>query len=753
MKSLEGTKYNVLIIKNSFSDEKSPVAKRVNLLKDDLTERGVNIIQVRNFQEALEEISINKGIDCLLVDWNLKQTSLEKENELVNLIATLHERQEGVPVFLLAEKTDTTPTLNSDVLNSINEYLWILQDDIDFIGERISEEIKLYRDSLLPPLAKAVFNYNKTAEYSWAVPGHQGGVGFLKTAIGKKFFDFYGENLFRTDLGIERTAIGSLLDHTGAFYESEKNIARIFGADMSFNVLVGTSGSNRTVIQGCLTDKDTALIDRNCHKSIEQGLIITGAKPVYMTPTRNRYGIIGPILPETMKEMAKVNPKYAVVTNCTYDGVLYNTEKIEEILSSSVDYLHLDEAWYGYARFYEIYKDHFAMRGKPEDHRKDGATIFATQSTHKLLNALSQASFIHVRNGKKTIDLDRFNQSYMMHATTSPLYALAVSNDIGAAMMEGNAGKSLVKEVIKEAVEFRQEIGKLYKEYTAKGDWFFKPWNAEKVTDPKTKKIYDFEKAPKELLIEEQDCWVMHPEDKWHGFKNLPENWAMLDPIKVSILAPGMEDNGELAENGVPAALVSAYLEKFGIIPTRTTDFQVMFIFAMGITEGKWTTLVNMLLSFKKHYDNNTPIKDIFPDLVLSYPQEYENIGLHDLGDKMFKYLRENNPGAVLNEAYSILPKVDMLPREAYNNIVDNNVELVPATKLEGRIAANSVIPYPPGIPMLMSGENFGDKNSPFIKYLNSLSLWDKSFPGFEHEIEGTHVIDGIYNVLCIKNR
>ena len=93
------------------------------------------------------------------------------------------------------------------------------------------------------------------------------------------------------------------------------------------------------------------------------------------------------------------------------------------------------------------------------------------------------------------------------------LYALAVSNDIGAAMMEGNAGKSLVKEVIKEAVEFRQEIGKLYKEYTAKGDWFFKPWNAEKVTDPKTKKVYDFEKAPKELLIEEQDCWVMHPEE------------------------------------------------------------------------------------------------------------------------------------------------------------------------------------------------------------------------------------------------
>ena len=752
MKSLEGQKYTTVVIQNSFLNEDSPVTKRIALLKNDLRERGIEVIEVKNFKEAAEEAAINKSIDCLLVDWDINKKSIEKEKEFVNLITVLHERQEGVPVFLLAEKADTTSSLDECTLNSIDEYIWILENDIDFIGERISEEIKQYRDALLPPLAKAVFNYNKVAEYSWAAPGHQGGVGFLKTAIGKKFFDYYGENLFRTDTGIERTSLGSLLDHTGAFLESEKNIARIFGSDRSYSVLVGTSGSNRTVFQACLTDEDTALIDRNCHKSIEQGLILTGAKPVYMTPTRNRYGIIGPILPDQMKKVTEVTPKYVVVTNCTYDGVCYNAAKAEDIFQGNADYIHFDEAWYGYARFNEVYKDHFAMRGNPKDY-KNKSTVFATHSTHKLLNALSQASFIHVRNGNNPIDEDRFNQSYMMHATTSPLYAIAVSNDIGAAMMDGNSGKSLIKEVVKEAVEFRQEIGKLYKEFTAKDDWFFKPWNAEKVTDPKTKKEYNFEEAPMELLTTEQDCWIMHPEDKWHGFADLPENWAMLDPIKVSILAPGMGDDGELLEKGVPAALVSAYLAKYGIVPTRTTDFQVMFLFSMGITEGKWSTLVNVLLSFKKHYDNNTLLKDVLPELVAAHPEHYGEMGFHDLGDEMFAYLKANNPGKVLNEAYSTLPKSEMLPREAYNKIVSKEVELVPADKLVGRVTANSVIPYPPGIPMLMSGENFGDENSPQIKYLKALSLWDKAFPGFEHETEGTHVIDGVYHVLCVKEK
>ena len=767
MKNLEGEMYQILLVHNIKTDEESSIKGVLENLKQEIIKRGVEIVTADSLEDAENVIKVDKNIDCLLVDWDSKHGVKSQEEKLERFIKNLHTRQENVPVFLLAENEKAVDSLKAETFRDISEYVWILEDSPVFTMERISAAIERYRKQLLPPLAKAVMNYEKKAEYSWAAPGHQGGVGFTKTAVGKKFYDFYGENLFRTDMGIERAELGSLLDHTGYFRDAEEYAAKVFGSDRTYSVLGGTSGSNRTIMQACIKDNDIVIADRNCHKSIEQGLILGGGLPVYMTPTRNRYGIIGPILPEqmeenTIKDKIKNNPLiksrgkendkgvYTVVTNCTYDGVTYNAEKVEKLLEKSSDIIHFDEAWYGYARFNDVYKNHYAMRGEPKKDN-NGPTIFATHSTHKLLNALSQGSFIHVRYGKKPMDEGRFNQAYMMHATTSPLYAIAVSNDIATAMMDGESGKSLMSEVVEEAVEFRKVMGKLYNHYQEEKDWFFKPWNAETYHDAKSGKTVPFFEADTKVLAKDQNFWIMHPEDTWHGFKNLQEDWCMLDPIKVSILTPGMGDDGKLLEKGVPASLVSAYLNRFGIVPTRTTDFQLMFLFSMGVTKGKWGTLVSVLSEFKKYYDRNAPLAEVLPELFEQYKDIYKNMGVKDLGDKMFAYLRANNPGEVLNEAYSTLPEPVITPREAYNKIVSNEVELVPAEKLVGRIAANSVIPYPPGIPMLISGENFGDENSPQIKYLKALSLWDHAFPGFEHDTEGTEVIDGVYHVLCVK--
>lgn len=767
MKNLEGEMYQILLVHNIKTDEESSIKGVLENLKQEIIKRGVEIVTADSLEDAENVIKVDKNIDCLLVDWDSKHGVKGQEEKLERFIKNFHTRQENVPVFLLAENEKAVDSLKAETFRDISEYVWILEDSPVFTMERISAAIERYRKQLLPPLAKAVMNYEKKAEYSWAAPGHQGGVGFTKTAVGKKFYDFYGENLFRTDMGIERAELGSLLDHTGYFRDAEEYAAKVFGSDRTYSVLGGTSGSNRTIMQACIKDNDIVIADRNCHKSIEQGLILGGGLPVYMTPTRNRYGIIGPILPEqmeenTIKDKIKNNPLikskgkendkgvYTVVTNCTYDGVTYNAEKVEKLLEKSSDIIHFDEAWYGYARFNDVYKNHYAMRGEPKKDN-NGPTIFATHSTHKLLNALSQGSFIHVRYGKKPMDEGRFNQAYMMHATTSPLYAIAVSNDIATAMMDGESGKSLMSEVVEEAVEFRKVMGKLYNHYQEEKDWFFKPWNAETYHDAKSGKTVPFFEADTKVLAKDQNFWIMHPEDTWHGFKNLQEDWCMLDPIKVSILTPGMGDDGKLLEKGVPASLVSAYLNRFGIVPTRTTDFQLMFLFSMGVTKGKWGTLVSVLSEFKKYYDRNAPLAEVLPELFEQYKDIYKNMGVKDLGDKMFAYLRANNPGEVLNEAYSTLPEPVITPREAYNKIVSNEVELVPAEKLVGRIAANSVIPYPPGIPMLISGENFGDENSPQIKYLKALSLWDHAFPGFEHDTEGTEVIDGVYHVLCVK--
>ncbi len=752
----------LLIVEDHALNANHVMRSAVNALCEHLRSRNFRITRAASYQEAIPLISTDMDLDAILLAAELKQNPAKGNNGIAGIFDVIRHYQKYVPLFLLADRENSTGMIPTAMLDHSTELIWILEDSQVFIAGRISAAVERFRAHLLPPLMRAIWQYNESNhEYSWAAPGHQGGRGFTKTQSGKKFYDFYGENLFRTDTGIERSSIGSLLDHTGAFAESEKMAAKIFGAHISYSGIVGTSGSNRSIMQAVLSENDLAVCDRNCHKSIEQGLINTGATPVYMIPTRNRYGIIGPVLPSETTPQAisakiatsplKVSGDiraYAVLTNCTYDGLCYNAEAVEKSLSHSVDRIHFDEAWYAYARFNPLYKSHYAMRGEPSEHQ--GATVFATHSTHKLLAALSQASYIHMRCGKKAPSAEQLNQGYLLNTSTSPLYAICASNDIAARMMAEN-GCGLTGQVIEEAVEFRQALARLEREFSAAGSWFFKVWNPPEVRDPENGKVYAFADAPKELLTTCQECWHLRAGESWHGFNALKDNdWVMLDPIKVSILTPGMNDDGTMSECGVPAALVSSYIYNAGIVPTRTTDFQLMFLFSIGITRGKWTTLLNALLRFKRLYDANVPMADVLPEIVEMYPETYQDMGIKELGEKMFAHLKKFEPGSKLNAAFETLPEQAMTPRQAYMETVRGNTELVPADKLAGRIAANALIPYPPGIPMVISGERFGGADNPHISYLKSLARWDAEFPGFEHVTEGSTVIDGVYHVPCI---
>ncbi|TFZ48221.1 arginine decarboxylase [Serratia proteamaculans] len=779
-----------LLVESKFTTPAGYPTAAIERLVEQLNSRSVKVMHATSLEDGQSIIDANEPIDCLLLARSMPENKVAQEDPALNLLKNLHERQVNAPVFLLSDRGTVTKEMSLDMMEQISEFAWILEDSADFIAGRIMAAMRRYRQNLLPPLMSAIVKYNQTHEYSWAVPGHQGGVGFTKTPAGRLFHDFYGENLFRTDSGIERTSVGSLLDHTGAFKDSEKNIARIFGADQSYSGVVGTSGSNRSVMQACLTEESAAVVDRNCHKSIEQGLILTGATPIYMIPTRNPYGIIGPVPKSQMehdyllKKLEDLPPgkyiDYLVLTNCTYDGVCYNAKKVENTVYGTegkniAPVVHFDEAWYGYARFNPMYTNYFAMRGDPKTPKPPYAsTVIATQSSHKMLNALSPASYIHIRNGVQPLDFPLFNQAYMMHTTTSPSYIIAASNDIAANMMDGESGKSLTQEAINEAVDFRQALARLYDEFKSKGEWFFKPWNLEKWTDTETNKETLFKDIPAEKLATDQNYWVMQPETaipekpaesekpkpgEWHGFGPIDPNWAMIDPVKVSILAPGIDLWGRLDKQnpGVPAALVNAWLARNGIVPTRTTDFQLMFLFSMGVTKGKWGTLLEALLSFKRHYDANTPLTEVLPDLAAKYSADYGKLGLKDLGIKMFKFLstKETNLGDLLNIAYKDLPTAVVPPRVAYQSLVRGDVEQVGLDDLHGRIAANAVLPYPPGIPMLMSGEKFGEPDdkveSPQIAYLRALQLWDTTFPGFEHETAGIIISDkGVYQVLCV---
>jgi arginine/lysine/ornithine decarboxylase len=491
---------------------------------------------------------------------------------------------------------------------------------------------------------------------------------------------------------------------------------------------------------------------------------MTGAIPNYLVPLRNRYGIIGPIPPSRLEPKALKDaivhnalvPKgadpravYSVITNSTYDGLCYNARRVEELLDPSVDRIHFDEAWYAYARFNPLYRDRHAMYGDPKDHK--GPTVFATHSTHKLLAALSQASLLHIRDGRSPIPHSRFNESYMLHASTSPLYPIIVSNDITTAMMDGPGGPALTGESIQEAVAFRQTMGRVHNEFKEHGDWFFNTWNADEVSEGKKGKKVPFAAASPEFLATDPDAWVLHPGDSWHGFGDLEDGYCMLDPIKVSILTPGVAEKGGLAKSGIPATLITAYLHRRGVEVEKTTDFTILFLFSIGITKGKWGTLLNALLDFKRDYDTNCPLTQVLPDLVTNNPEVYGGLGLHDLADRMFATLKETRQTHWLAEAFSTLPEALLTPNAAYQYLVRDEIEHVPLESLAERVLATSVVPYPPGIPMLMPGEATGPDNGPYLGYLRALAAWDARFPGFGHDTHGVENRDGVYYVQCLK--
>ncbi|MFV9075044.1 Orn/Lys/Arg decarboxylase N-terminal domain-containing protein [Serratia fonticola] len=752
---------NVLMV-HTENPHRAAINRAVNALATDLSKLGVNVTYSTDYEDACSIISSDTTIQCVVLDWVLQEDESNQKSRAV--INSVRERNPRTPIFLMIER-NTHSHLTADIMRQTDELIWLLEDTAFFISGRIYAAILRYRENITPPLTKAVIAFASKFEYSWHTPGHAGGTAFLKSPVGRVFHDYFGENLLRSDLSISVGELGSLLDHSGPIGESEKFCAKVFGADRAYTVTNGSSMSNRVIMMSSVTRGDYALCDRNAHKSTEQALTMTGVIPTYLVPSRNNLGIIGPVLSSNLNETAigksiNINPLaknknqkavHAIITNSTYDGLIYHVPTVIDLLDASVDRIHFDEAWFGYARFNPIYRDHFGMYGEPEDYPRDKPTIFTTTSTHKLLAALSQASLIGIRDGRNTVPHERFNEAYMMHASTSPLYPIIVSNEVSAEMMSGVGGIALTTESITEAVSFRKAIRKIRRQAHIERDWFFSTWNADYVTDTATNERIAFEDAPDELLITEASCWRLNPQDDWHGFKGLDDNYCMLDPIKVSIVTPGVADDGSLEALGIPATLLTAFLSQRGIQVEKTTDFTVLFLFSLGVTRGKYGTLVNALLRFKEAYDNNTLVSEVLYEHKKDVPAAYENMGLKTLADNMFEFIKHHQLLSIQSRAFSTLPEPVMTPADAYMKLVHNEIDSVRVDDLQGRILATGVVPYPPGIPMIMPGECAGDENSPHIKYLQVLQAWDKTFPEFSHDIHGVENIDGHYYVQCLK--
>jgi len=473
------------------------------------------------------------------------------------------------------------------------------------------------------------------------------------------------------------------------------------------------------------------VVDRNCHKSILHAITMTGAIPVFLRPTRNHLGIIGPIpqdefLPENIARKIEANPfaskaknkkpRILTLTQSTYDGVIYNVEMIKETLDSKIPTLHFDEAWLPHAAFHDFYHDMHAI-GADRPRTKD-TMIYATHSTHKMLAGLSQASQITVQDAEnRPLDRNVFNEAYLMHTSTSPQYAIIASCDVAAAMMEPPGGTALVEESICEAMDFRRAMRKVSKEY-GENDWWFKVWGPDTL--------------PEEGIGERED-WILRSDAEWHGFGKLSTNFNMLDPVKATVVTPGLDISGTFAEQGIPAALVSKYLAEHGVVVEKTGLYSFFILFTIGITKGRWNTLLTALQQFKDDYDRNQPMWRILPDFCKTQPT-YERMGLRDLCQQIHQAYRKYDLARLTTEVYlsDMIPALK--PSDAYAKMAHGDIERVGIDELEGRVTGVLLTPYPPGIPLLIPGERF---NSRIVEYLQFAREFNARFPGFETYVHG----------------
>ncbi|MFC1403246.1 MULTISPECIES: hypothetical protein [Streptacidiphilus] len=604
----------------------------------------------------------------------------------------------------------------------------------------------------LPPFFRALRDYSFRDADSWHTPAHSGGLGFSKSPVGTAFADFYGRNLLGTDVSVSLPEFGSLLEHTGLIGEAERRAAEVYGAELTYFVLNGTSTADRIVGHFALAPGQSALVDRNCHKAVLHALVLSGARPTYLIPTRNGFGLIGPVAPAELDHNPmpigphEAGPSLAVITNSTYDGLCYDAVRAAQLLSRSVPRVHFDEAWFGYARFHPLYARRYGMSVTPEAMPgPDRPTVFSTQSTHKMLTAFSQAAMLHVRAAARApVDVELLAETYMMHASTSPFYPMIASLEVSTAMMDGAQGELLIDTAVRQAIAFRQAMAATARRFRSQQGggqhrWFFGVWQPPQVTDPTTGRTIAFETAPVELLSGDHRCWELAPEADWHGFTGLEHGFCLLDPLKVTITCPGITVSGTMEPWGIPARILAAYLESRGIHMEKTSDYTTLALFSMGSSPTKSAQLHASLVDFKEHYDHDRSLQDVLPALVADHPGSYRGLTLRELCDEMHDHLCSSGHTRLLDLAYTDLPLADTTPQDAYYRAMRQGTQRKALKESAHRTAAAMIAVTPPGIPVLMPGENCGPADGPLLHYLTALQEYDRAFPGFPSEIHGVH--------------
>ncbi len=570
---------------------------------------GITFAGVTTAREALAAIEEDGDLQAVVVDdklYTLSQKNAKKEMSALELVQRITRFRPELDIYILIAQEHEDEIVDALFAEAVDGYFYREERDYRGMYRILNAQIQ---ERSRTPFYDQLKNYVWMAKDSWHTPGHSSGESLRGSPWANDFYEFMGEHIFDADLSVSVKMLDSLMEPTGVIAEAQTVAAKAFGARRTFFATNGTSTANKVIFQTLLAPGEKLLLDRNCHKSVHHGVVLSGAHPVYLDSSVNaKYSLYGPVPKKTILSAIRKHPdaQALILTSCTYDGLRYDLAPIVEAAHKKGIKVIVDEAWYGFARFHPAFRPTALEAGAD----------YATQSTHKVLSAFSQASMIHVNDPGFNEHL--FRENFNMHTSTSPQYSMIASLDVARkqAVMEGY---KLLSRTLLLAQELRAQINS-------------------------TGVFRVLELA--DLLPEE----VKHDNIR-------------LDPTKVTV---DISSCGYSVED-----LQRELFDRYNIQVEKSTFNTLTLLLTIGTTRSKVSRLYDALMRIAR--------EGRAPRRLYRFPEI---------------------PG---------FTKLRYLPRDAFYC----GGELVPLVDekdnvrraLLERICADQIVPYPPGIPVLVPGQ------------------------------------------------
>ena len=550
---------------------------------------------------------------------------------------------------------------------------------------------------------------------------------------------FYGPNIFLAETSATSGGLDSLLEPVGPIKEAQELASRAFGSKQTFFATNGTSTCNKIVVQALVRPGDIVLVDRDCHKSHHYGMVLAGAQVVYLESyPLDQYSMYGAVPLREIKEKLLAlkaagkldRVRMLLLTNCTFDGLVYNVERVmEECLAIKRDLVFLwDEAWFAFARFGPTYRQRTGMnaanvlrqRLRSPEHLKayekqqaklkdaDDATllktrlvpppdarvrVYSTQSTHKTLTALRQGSMIHVNDQDFKGEVEQsFHEAYMTHTSTSPNYQIIASLDVGRRQVELE-GFEFVQRQVEAAMSMRRAIS----------------------THPLLQKYFKVLTAGDMIPEAYRESGVTSYFDPEQGWTDIWECWAtdefVLDATRVTITVGGTGWDGDTFKTDI-------LMDKYGIQINKTSRNTVLFMTNIGTTRSSVAYLIEVLVKIAQELDER--FDDASKMERLSFERRVTNLmqNVPPLPDfsRFHDVFRTDQvtPEGDIRGAFFLSYDANNCDYLDLHGQIDKLIE-------GGRevVSASFVIPYPPGFPILVPGQVISAEILAFMRALD----------------------------------